>query len=27
VTEVGETFAATVAPLQAAGRWPKSRAR
>ena len=27
VTEVGETFAATVAPLQAAGRWPRSRAR
>ncbi len=27
VTDVGETFAATVAPLQAAGRWPKSRAR
>jgi hypothetical protein len=27
VTEVGETFAAIVAPLQAAGRWPKSRAR
>ena len=24
VTDVGETFAATVAPLQAAGRWPKS---
>ena len=27
VIEVGETFAATVAPLQAAGRWPKSRSR
>ncbi len=27
VIEVGETFAAAVAPLQAAGRWPKSRAR
>jgi hypothetical protein len=27
VTEVGETFAAIVAPLQAAGRWPKARAR
>jgi hypothetical protein len=27
VTEVGETFAAIVAPLQAAGRWPKGRAR
>jgi len=27
VIEVGETFAATVAPLQAAGRWPKGRAR
>ena len=27
VTEVGETFATIVAPLQAAGRWPKSRAR
>jgi len=27
VTEVGETFAATIAPLQAAGRWPKARAR
>jgi hypothetical protein len=27
VTEVGETFAAIVAPLQAAGRWPRSRAR
>ncbi len=27
VTDVGETFAATIAPLQAAGRWPKSRAR
>ena len=27
VTEVGETFAAIVAPLQAAGRWSRSRAR
>ena len=27
VTEVGETFAATVAPLQAEGRWPKGRSR
>ncbi len=27
VIEVGETFAAAVAPLQAAGRWPKSRSR
>jgi hypothetical protein len=27
VIEVGETFAATTAPLQAAGRWPKGRAR
>jgi hypothetical protein len=27
VIEVGETFATTVAPLQAAGRWPKGRAR
>ena len=27
VTEVGETFAATVAPLQAQGRWPRSRSR
>ena len=27
VTDVGETFAATVAPLQAAGRWPKTRSR
>jgi hypothetical protein len=27
VTEVGETFAAIVLPLQAAGRWPKSRPR
>ena len=27
VTDVGETFAATIAPLQADGRWPKSRAR
>jgi hypothetical protein len=27
VTEVGETFAAAVAPLQAQGRWPKSRSR
>ena len=27
VIEVGETFAATVAPLQAAGRWPKTRSR
>jgi hypothetical protein len=27
VTEVGETFAATVAPLQAQGRWPKTRSR
>ena len=27
VTDVGETFAATIAPLQAEGRWPKSRSR
>jgi hypothetical protein len=27
VTDVGETFAATVAPLQATGRWPKTRSR
>ncbi len=27
VSEIGETFATIVAPLQAAGRWPKSRAR
>ena len=27
VTDVGETFAATIAPLQAAGRWPRSRSR
>ena len=27
VSEVGETFAATVAPLQAEGRWPKNRSR
>jgi hypothetical protein len=27
VIEVGETFAAAVAPLQAAGRWPKTRPR
>jgi hypothetical protein len=27
VIEVGETFASTIAPLQAAGRWPRSRAR
>jgi hypothetical protein len=27
VIEVGEALAATVAPLQAAGRWPRSRAR
>lgn len=27
VIEVGEAFAATVAPLQAAGRWPKTRTR
>ena len=27
VTEVGETFASTVAPLQAQGRWPKGRPR
>ena len=27
VTEVGETYATIVAPLQAAGRWPKARAR
>jgi hypothetical protein len=27
VIEVGEAFAATVAPLQAAGRWPRSRSR
>ena len=27
VAETGETFATIVAPLQAAGRWPKSRSR
>ena len=27
VTDVGETFASTVAPLQAQGRWPKGRSR
>jgi hypothetical protein len=27
VSEVGETFATIVAPLQAAGNWPRSRAR
>lgn len=27
VSETGETFATIVAPLQAAGRWPKGRAR
>ena len=27
VIAVGETLAAAVAPLQAAGRWPKGRAR
>ena len=27
VIEVGETFADTVAPLQAAGRWPRTRSR
>jgi hypothetical protein len=27
VIDVGETFASTVAPLQAAGRWPKGRSR
>ena len=27
VIEVGESFAAAVAPLQAEGRWPKGRAR
>ena len=27
VAETGETFANIVAPLQAAGRWPKGRAR
>ena len=27
VTDVGETFAATIAPLQAEGRWPKTRSR
>ena len=27
VSETGETFAAIVAPLQAAGRWPKTRSR
>jgi hypothetical protein len=27
VIEVGETFASTVAPLQAAGRWPRTRSR
>jgi len=27
VIDVGETFATTVAPLQAAGRWPRTRSR
>lgn len=27
VSEVGENFATIVAPLQAAGRWPRARAR
>ena len=27
VIEVGEGFASAVAPLQAAGRWPRSRSR
>ena len=27
VAETGETFAGMVAPLQAAGRWPKGRSR
>ena len=27
VIDVGETFASTVAPLQAAGRWPRGRSR
>ena len=27
VTQVGESFASLVAPLQADGRWPKGRAR
>jgi hypothetical protein len=27
VIEVGQTFAATVEPLQAAGRWPRTRVR
>lgn len=27
VAETGETFATIVAPLQAAGRWPKTRSR
>jgi hypothetical protein len=27
VAETGESFATLVAPLQAAGRWPKGRAR
>ncbi len=27
VIEVGESFAAAVAPLQAEGRWPKGRSR
>jgi hypothetical protein len=27
VTDVGETFATTIAPLQAAGRWPRNRSR
>jgi hypothetical protein len=27
VIEVGEAFAAAVAPLQAAGRWPRARTR
>lgn len=27
VAETGETFSAIVAPLQAAGRWPKGRSR
>lgn len=27
VSETGETFASMVAPLQAAGRWPRGRSR
>ena len=27
VIEVGESFAGAIAPLQAAGRWPRSRSR